>query len=613
MAPRGRWPAALTVIAVLWSGSGPAAQGDPVSHQERAQLRFQSLHESMQRLQVALSQSSPTESATLRAGNKFILEARIGQRMQEVKDLLGDGQWDEAIERMNGVRGELEGLMKLLLDRERELEELLAEEERLQAFKDRVDQLIADQQEKKEDAARSEKAKADLEGLEQAAAKLAQLAEDQAALRDKVRDAGSSTSSEEAEQLAAQERDLQATAAALADRLAELEEARRSQGGESKSSADADCSEGCERAAAAMSSASSKLASNQPSASLDDMDRALDELRAASEALEALAGQAERDELAMEAERQASAQEAMQADTEALSDEMATADQGEQGQPSEPAPGAQSVQRAIPEQAEAAGQLRSNEPGRAKQHQQDAKEELEKASEELSEALAELQEQLHDEVLRALEERFEGMLATQRELSAKTKVTDRLRDEALTADGSLPSAIVKRCEELSSGELELSSEAGEALSLLKEEGTTVVMPELVAELKGDLDRVGGRLVAQKTDRTTQSMQVAIEDSLQMLIDALRSAIEESESGSGGQCDGEPPLLPTSAELKLVLALQKRVHARTRTFDEAVPRSQRAAEPAQVEAGEIARKQARVKELTRKLAEKLSEQAEERDR
>ncbi len=102
------------------------------------------------------------------------------------------------------------------------------------------------------------------------------------------------------------------------------------------------------------------------------------------------------------------------------------------------------------------------------------------------------------------------------------------------------------------------------------------------------------------------MQAEIEDTLKMLIDALRRTIEDGE-GKCGQCNGEPPLVPMSAEVKLILALQKRVAKRTKDYDTTVPEDKRETEQAATEAGEIARKQGRVKYLTRKLAIKQNKE------
>lgn len=74
------------------------------------------------------------------------------------------------------------------------------------------------------------------------------------------------------------------------------------------------------------------------------------------------------------------------------------------------------------------------------------------------------------------------------------------------------------------------------------------------------------------------------------------------------------MVPRSAELKLIQKLQKRVLKRTQEYDKSVPKQLRVTEEAKDEAHEISRKQGRVEDLTRKLANKinkLQEQANDR--
>ena len=595
-------------------------QGTPISAQEKARLRFEALHESMQRLQVALSASSPEESEVLAVGNKFVQESRIRERMEDVKKLLAQSRWDEALEEMGEVREHLHELVNLLLNRDLDLADLMKEIEKLESFSQRVDDLIDQQRAEKNDAARTEALEEHLERLQQAAAALDQLAQQQQGLRQRANAAGLSASAEDAEEMEQQEAELAEQAEALAEEMKALERDSRElaesgdgdggteAGSPSSSAASGACSGACQGASESMGEAQEKLGQNKPESSLEEMDRALQKLDEAKKALEELFEEAERELLKLPMEQQAANQEETRAETDALAREMEQ--NGAKGEPSsEKAPGTENVQQAVPKQKAAAGQLKEHKPGKAKQEQHDALEDLEEAKQKLEDALAQLRQQLQDEVLRALEERFAAMLAVQKELSARTVATDRLSNESLTADGSLSSALIERCRELAEGELELASEAADALKLLEEEGTTAVFPELVDELESDLRTVGGRLAEPKTGQVTQMMQTEIEDLLETLLGALRRTIEENEGG-GGQCDGEPPLVPRSAELKLILALQKRVHKNTVDYDARVPEDTRENDDAQAAAAEVARKQGRVKALTRKLAIKINKEAEE---
>ena len=116
-----------------------------------------------------------------------------------------------------------------------------------------------------------------------------------------------------------------------------------------------------------------------------------------------------------------------------------------------------------------------------------------------------------------------------------------------------------------------------------------------------------RLGDYKTGKSTQNAQAEIEETLRDLISSLRRMIEDAESKGAGESDGQPPLVPMSAELKLIMILQKRVAARTKTYDAEIPQQLRVTEEAADEAMEISRKQGQVEDLTRRVAEKLNKE------
>jgi len=280
--------------------------------------------------------------------------------------------------------------------------------------------------------------------------------------------------------------------------------------------------------------------------------------------------------------------------------------QGKDGEVAKPIPGQKNVQQAVPKQKSAAGNLKEYKPGKAKQDQQDALDLLRQAQKKLDDALAQLRQELQDEVLRSLEERFGSMLAKQKELSALTKATQTLKISSLVAEGQIPTAVQTRCVEIADGELELAAEANNALRLLEEEGSTAVFPAATELIRDDLQEVARRLQAFHTARVTQMLQQDIELALAEMIDSLRKQIESNE-GAAGQAEGQPPLVPMSAELKLLLNKQKRVNRRTAEYDAAIPEQMRVTEEARDEALQISRKERWVKEMTRKLGDLINKQ------
>ena len=73
--------------------------------------------------------------------------------------------------------------------------------------------------------------------------------------------------------------------------------------------------------------------------------------------------------------------------------------------------------------------------------------------------------------------------------------------------------------------------------------------------------------------------------------------------------GQPPLVPISAELKLIRHLQDRVNKRTAEYESTVPAEQREADEARAKAKDLSERQAKVRDLTRKLAVKLNQETE----
>jgi hypothetical protein len=199
------------------------------------------------------------------------------------------------------------------------------------------------------------------------------------------------------------------------------------------------------------------------------------------------------------------------------------------------------------------------------------------------------------------------MLARQRELSAQTKALDGTRGNLLTTNGQLPAAMVEKLAQLATGEGELESEASDALKLLEEDGTTAVFPPMVEQLRDDLGAVAKRLQTQESGVPTQTAQREVEDLLALLINALRKTIELKAGGHcTGQCNGQPPLVPVSAELKMLKYLQERVNKTTKEVD-GKPADERAKPATATESLAVSKKQGRVQDLTRRLAEKLGKE------
>lgn len=510
----------------------------PAQKQELARGKFRDLTARMQKLMVALQQTEPEDSKLLGIGLQYAQEKKLQQRLDQAGVLLQSERWDEALVAMGTLKADLATLLDLLQARDDDLRKLLEQIKRLSGFRDRVDQLAKEQQNEKEDSAKTEALQRQLAELaqkrEQAQALLAQQQE----LRAATNQLGVQAAAEATKPLADKEAELQKQAERLQGELEAVEKKQAELAPTPAQPADPaqpqpaapsppQPSASAGKAAKAMGQAQQQLGEQKPEPSLPPQDEAIAKLQAAVRELDEMADAAKRELAKLPFDQQQKRQEATQAATDKLAQDMEQPAEGEQ--PTDEAkPGQKRVQQAVPKQHAAAGQLKEQKP--AKQKQQDAKDDLDAAKQELDEALAQLRQQLQDEVLRALEDRFAAMLKRQKELSARTLALDGARKNVLTVDGQLPASMVEQLQGLAKGEDELAAEAGDALKLLGEDGTTAVFPPLVEQLRDDLAAVGKLLAASRSGPDVQQAQRDVEDLLDLLINALRKTIERKECG-----------------------------------------------------------------------------------
>ena len=531
----------LLLLLALCLGVAPGASlraqdppQSPAQKQELARGKFRDLTARMQKLMVALQKTEPEDSKLLGVGLQYAQEKKLQQRLDQAGVLLQGERWDEALVAMGTLKADLATLLDLLQARDDDLRKLLEQIKRLSGFRDRVDQLAKEQQDEKEDSARTEALQRQLAELaqkrEQAQALLAQ----QQQVRAATNQLGVQAAAEATKALADKEAELQKQAERL---QGELEALERKQAELAPTPAPADGqpappsppqpSARAGKAAKSMAQAQQQLGEQKPEPALPPQDEAIAKLQEAVRELDEMADATKRELAKLPFDQQQQRQEATQSATDKLAQDMEQPAEGEQ--PTDEAkPGQKRVQQAVPKQRAAAGQLKEQKP--AKQKQQDAKDDLDAAKQELDEALAQLRQQLQDEVLRALEDRFGAMLKRQKELSARTVALDGARKNVLTADGQLPASMVEQLQGLAKGEDELAAEAGDALKLLGEDGTTAVFPPLVEQLRDDLAAVGKRLAASQSGSDVQQAQRDVEDLLDLLINALRKTIERKECG-----------------------------------------------------------------------------------
>ncbi len=234
--------------------------------------------------------------------------------------------------------------------------------------------------------------------------------------------------------------------------------------------------------------------------------------------------------------------------------------------PAEQQPGQQAMQEAGEAMKQAQGDLQNKDAKPAERKQQLAEKKLDEALEEIEERLEQLRDETREEKLKALEARFREMLDRQR---VATVVTTELNDKKANL-GNLHRRDELTMVRLATEEMEISELGQQAYDLLLEDGTSEVFPEIVQDLREDLNQVAQLLDAGETSQLTQLIQRDIEAVLIDLLDALEESKQQNESdgggGGGGGGDGNQPLLKLSAELKILRSAQHRLNRRTIQID-----------------------------------------------
>ena len=345
---------------------------------------------------------------------------------------------------------------------------------------------------------------------------------------------------------------------------------------------------------------------NKPQA-LDREQKAIDALEAQAKQLDKQAASLKETAGKPEHAEQKGRQDNLAKDTRALAERMQggkpSAD-GEAGQ--EAAPGQPSVQQAAENQQQAGSQLGQPSAAAANQSQNQAIKNLEKARDELNEAIAKEQREAQQQALAQIEAALRKVLEAQKRLSAGTKdVHGKARP-----DGSFERAESVRLADLAGGEGKLAEETAGVARLLEDEGTTVVFPSVLGEVREDMTKSQELLASEQPGPLVQGIQKEIEERLEEMIEALQMELaNRQDQADQGESDPNQrqPLVSPLAELKMLRALQAHINQRTLLLDKTRQAGQAPKDVIEVQHKVLSDRQDKVGKMTRDLAETLKAQ------
>lgn len=265
------------------------------------------------------------------------------------------------------------------------------------------------------------------------------------------------------------------------------------------------------------------------------------------------------------------------------------------GEREPPTPGARSMDGAAQDMRAAAEHMGENEPQPAAEAQQSALEKMQATLTELEDALRQIRREEVEETLAALELRLRKMLEKERNIR-----------ETAAALAARPVEQWSRAQQLGLAEAAevqagLAGECEAIERVLVDEGTTVILPELMRQLGVDVRSVAERLsrndVGERTRRELDGIIALLTEILEA-IETRRDQVQEAAAPESDAAEERAPLLPGSAELKLIRSSQVRINERT----EALSSGSGEAEAAE-ELGELAARQRKLAGLAQRMNER----------
>lgn len=569
--------------------------------QEMVRDQIRRLVDRMYRLSEALRETEPASAEKLRAALTQAKERLVELQADEALALLQQHQLDEARTIQQELLDSLNDVLEVMLAGPDEGERLRSEIERLEAFRQELGRLIERQQGHVDGTRQALQAGGRAAAIARAVETVRALLEAQQSLSRRTADEPAAPAGALAgEQQALSERT--AEAAQQVERIGSGSEGEQSDALQNAGRSLGAAGQQMSQAAEQLSGGSAGAAGEHQQAAEQALTRALHELQKEQKQL------GEPGEL----QQRADTQRETQKQTDRLAQRMGGGQGGQQpgqqggqpgGEPAEggPAPGAGRVEQAERQMGRGADALEQQRVPEGLDNQERALEELEGARRELDETLEQLRTQEQLDTLANLEERLRTILNRQKLINGQTSdLADKPPDSWERADELALAELVGR--QKTNGE-----ETSQALYILTEDATTVAFPHVLEQVVGDMRLVAGRLAKRLLGAQTQQIETDIVETLEELLAAVER--KQAELQSSGQAmagsAGNPPLLPPSAELKLLKQSQLRVNRRTALLSEG--ESEPAASQAELteEAGKLSERQKDLADLAGQMHSKMT--------
>ncbi len=639
------------VTLALCAAPFAAAQGKgadrPVNalatKQQMIEDRLARLEDRMFRLREKLAETEPESARKLEAGLKEMGKLDLDARMQKLVELLGESsRLPEAAREQKQMLADIDELLNVLLDRNPMDEERRKQLQRMEDVRRELEDLLNQQENLRRSAADAVRAKRAAQQLDAALKKLDDILQRQQQLAERTapsaeqtnpptlqggEEGGSenqqqssqseATSESESQKPADQQRNLAEETERLSREVKRIDQ-RTASPDEGKQE-ESDPSEDLNAGADAMKRAGDQLDAGKQKEAKEAQKEAIENLRRARLRLQEKKEQLEEQPATPEggAQRQRDLADragklAQRMRGEGEQGENGDQQQQQEGSPSDqqqpqPMPGNQRMDQAEKHMRDAGEDLDKSQTEDAIEDQDKALNDLEEARRELEDVLRQMRKEEQEVLLKNIESRLQEMLAQQK------SINDETAPLAATGSDNLTRAETLACVQLADRQGEVADGADTCVRLLEEDGTSIVFTTVIGRLADDMRDVAGRLTKADVGKLTVAMQAEILSSLEELAAAVKQVREDHEKQQGMPMAARPgmtadaPLVPTSAELRMLKASQKRINEQTLSVAESETIDQAEEQANRTILEHAAERQAELVKMARELQERAEKE------
>jgi len=266
----------------------------------------------------------------------------------------------------------------------------------------------------------------------------------------------------------------------------------------------------------------------------------------------------------------------------------------------EAAPGRSSVAVAAEAMNAASGSLGRERAGEANRQQRAALTALAKARGELLEAVRMAAEHVRAQMLAHLERSLRSMLAAQRQINRET-----VSISAMQRDGRYGRAEQLKLRALADRQAAQFVAAGKAADQLTDDGTTVVLPAALGDVRQDMSAAADLLGDREAGLPTQSIQQRIVTGLTDLLAVLQNNPSDPGDRKRDSEEGASrPLVDILAELKMLRSMQAQINRQTTEMNAACRGDPLDNEQSRLQHRRLGERQEQIRELTRRLRAKV---------